>query len=138
MYEVITLSHTADIQLKIRANSLEELFLACLEVMGNILKIDFCSSATSFKLSRYLEINAPDTTVLLIDFLSEVLTLSHAEKIIFCKLKMTHLDDFNLKAFVYGVKVDSFDEDIKAVTYHEAEVKQLEGGQWQTHIIFDI
>ena len=34
--------------------------------------------------------------------------------------------------------VDAFDEDIKAVTYHEANIEENEEGVLQTTIIFDI
>jgi SHS2 domain-containing protein len=138
MYQVITLSHTADIRLKIEANSPEELFLAGLQCMGNIIKENLCSSDFAGEISRYVEIHTRDMTILFVDFLSEVLTISHTENSIFCRMEVIHLDDFNIKALIYGVKVDSFDEDIKAVTYHEAEVKKLAQTHWQTNLIFDI
>jgi len=138
MYEVISLAHTADIRLKIEAVTLDDLFRAGLVSMGNIMKENLCREKGSFRISRNIEVSAPDTTVLFIDFLSEVLTISHAGKIIFCKLKIEHLDEWNIRAFVYGRKIDSFDEDIKAVTYHEAEVYRNKNNRWQTNLIFDI
>src|SRR5690606_35013818 len=95
MYEVISLAHTADIRLKIEAVTLDDLFRAGLVSMGNIMKENLCREKGSFRISRNIEVNAPDTTVLFIDFLSEVLTISHAQKIIFCKLKIEHLDEWN-------------------------------------------
>jgi SHS2 domain-containing protein len=41
-------------------------------------------------------------------------------------------------ATIKGNRVSYFDEDIKAVTYHEAAVKQNNEGQLETVIIFDI
>ncbi len=37
-----------------------------------------------------------------------------------------------------GFAVSSLDEDIKAVTYHEAEVKETEDRKWETMIVLDI
>lgn len=138
MYEVTNISHTADICLKIVANTLPDLFLAALRSMGSILKDDFCQSDNQENISRYIEITAPDITVLLVDFLSEVLTLSHAEGVIFCQAKIIDLDHSHIKSYVYGQKVDAFDEDIKAVTYHEAEVQLNKKRMWQTLLILDI
>lgn len=62
-----------------------------------------------------LELASLDISSLLIDFLSTILTLSYENKAIFC-----------------------FDKDIKAVTYHEAEVKKNDQGKYETTIVFDI
>lgn len=138
MYEVKTLSHTADIRLYLSANTLEDLFLAAITSMGNILREDHCTSGYHDPISRYVELSAPDVTVLLIDFLSEVLTLTHSEKTIFCTMKIQYLDEQKIRAFIYGHRVNSFDEDIKAVTYHEAEVTLNHDGLYHTRLIFDI
>jgi SHS2 domain-containing protein len=138
MYEVISLAHTADIRLKIEAATLDDLFRGGLVSMGNIMKENLCGEKGSFRISRNIDVSAPDTSVLLIDFLSEVLTISHAQKVIFCKLKIQYLDELNIRAFIYGRKIDSFDEAIKAVTYHEAEVFRNKNNRWQTNLIFDI
>ncbi|MGE5443248.1 MAG: archease [Ignavibacteriales bacterium] len=48
------------------------------------------------------------------------------------------LSPHSLEAILRGFTASSFDEDIKAVTYHEAEVKETEDGKWETMIVFDI
>ena len=37
-----------------------------------------------------------------------------------------------------GTRINNFDEEIKAVTYHEANVIKNKKGLWETCIIFDI
>ncbi|SCP97670.1 SHS2 domain-containing protein [Anaerobium acetethylicum] len=85
-----------------------------------------------------LNIDSADTTALLIDFLSEVLTESNIEYRIFDKLELQELKENHLTAVLYGKSVDRFDTDIKAVTYHEADVKINRKGYYETVIVFDI
>ncbi len=70
--------------------------------------------------------------------MSEVLTYTYEEKAIFSKVEFIKLEDKELSGIVYGENVQGFDEDIKAVTYHEAEVKKNKKGNWETIIVFDI
>jgi SHS2 domain-containing protein len=79
-----------------------------------------------------------DTTCLLVDYLSDVLTLSYTEKAVFCAVNFHKLEETSLSARIYGRAVEGFDEEIKAVTYHGANVRQNQKKQWETCIIFDI
>lgn len=131
-------SHTADIRMKIVSDSLPDLLLTGLSGMNRLLKKDPFHNNGEQVLFRTLKINSVDTTTLLVDFLSEVLTLSHVEKAIFDEVDFTHISDHELSAIIKGSKTNHFDEDIKAVTYHEANVQKNDDGQWKTTIIFDI
>jgi SHS2 domain-containing protein len=115
------LEHTADVRLKVNANCQHQLFNAAIEGMANLIKHNSCPTK-NFDLKEKFEIAAPDSTALLVDFLSEVLTYSQVKKAVYCKATFKKLTDNFLKATIYGTKIESFDEDIKAVTYHEAEI----------------
>lgn len=132
------LPHTADIRMSIEADSLATLFDLSLKGMAEILKEGGCDtdSLADFRETLYME--APDTTCLLIDFLSEALSLSYVHKSIFCHLQIISLTDRSVRAEIIGHSIDSYDEEIKAVTYHEAAVNENEPGKWQTVIVFDI
>lgn len=132
------LSHTADIRLKAEASSLKELFSSALEGMNEIIKKDFCASEKSFTMKEEISVASSDTTALLIDFLSEVLSLSQQNHALYCFAEFSELKDKSLKAKLSGKKVDEFDEDIKAVTYHEADIKKNTNGRYETVVIFDI
>ncbi len=131
--------HTADVRLKVEASSLEELFTVSLEGMNQILKKDFCKRRIDIPTIHQIQISSPDTTTaLLIDFLSEALTLSHIHGTIFCRVEFIELGSDSLTANLLGVKVKGFDEDIKAVSYHEAEIERNNRGNLQTNLVFDI
>lgn len=134
MYEI--LEHTADVRMLVQGDSLEDLFSEALYGMMEILepKVDDQKKATE----RATTLEAMDTTALLIDFLNEVLLSTHINKEAYNKVTFKELSQHSLEAILSGIAVQSFGEDIKAVTYHEAEVKRTEDGTWETMIVFDI
>ncbi|HKJ34856.1 MAG TPA: archease [Balneolales bacterium] len=131
-------SHIADIRMKIESDSLPELFLAGLSGMNQLLKKYPEQNNGESAILRTINIKSVDTTTMLIDFLSEVLTLSHIDQAVFTEVDFNHLSDHEISAIIKGIKLDHFDEDVKAVTYHEANIKQNQKGKWSTIVIFDI
>lgn len=137
------LPHVADVRLKVKADSLEDLFSAALQGMASLLKSNICPFDEGLAeedsiIKETIEISSIDSTSLLIDFLSEILTHSQVNKAVYCKVKFEKLTDNFLKTIIFGTKINSFDEDIKAVTHHEAEIKKDSDGNFETIIIFDI
>lgn len=132
------LSHTADVRIRLRANSASELFEVALEGMNQIIKADGCQQPRSFPLIRGINLKSENLTTLLIEFLGEVLTQSHLNKALFCKLQINHLSESEISASIHGYTVEEIDEDIKAVTYHEANVRRNSANQYETIVVFDI
>lgn len=130
--------HTADIRMKVVAPTLDKIFEAALMGMSEILKEGHCSKNFNYNIHSIIEIEAKDRTCLLIDFLSEALSLSYTEKAVYCKLMVQDLQNNKLKATMLGTPIDGLDEEIKAVTYHEAKLAKNNSGLWETFIIFDI
>lgn len=132
------LSHTADVRMMLRADSASELFEAALEGMNQIIKENGCQVPRSFPLIRGINLKSENLTTLLIEFLGEVLTQSHLNKALFCKLQIEHLSEREISASIHGYTVEEIDEDIKAVTYHEANVRRNATNQYETILVFDI
>lgn len=130
------LYHTGDALIKVVAPSIELLFSAALDGMNHIILSG--KMKKNKQLTRVVEIYAPDKVSLLIDFLSEVLTLSQIESAIFCKFEILKLSDTHLKASLIGFKVSEFDQEIKAVTHHRANIIKNNQGNYETQIVFDI
>ena len=138
MRESSIIPHTADVRLAVEADSLPELFIAALEGMNAILASDSVRRTLGDIISIEVHVDSPDRTSLLIDFLSEVLTQSYLHKAILHKADFLKLDNEHMRARLTGRYIAEFSEDIKAVTYHEAEIKQNDRGHFVTNIIFDI
>lgn len=138
MKTVKVLPHTADIRLLVEGSSPEELFEAALEGMAGLIKDALNELEKGKPVTKSIEIESPDQTALLIDFLSSVLTLTHENKAVFTKVNFDKLSDNSLSATISGFETDGFDDDIKAVTYHEAEIRKNSIGDLETIIVFDI
>jgi len=132
------LEHTADIRLLVKGKSPEELFREALRGMMSIASASAIKNQKIKAEKREISVRANDRTALLVDFLSEVLVLSQINKEIYTEAYFNEFSEKELCAELDGFKVKNFGEDIKAVTYHEAEVKQNEKGEWETILIFDV
>lgn len=130
------LEHTADIKIRVYGEDLEALFknavLAMAEIQKSKVKIQKLKVT-----SKKLKIISIDKESLLIDFLNRILAESDINQIVYPKMKILKLTDTEIETEIFGYKVDRFDEDIKAVTYHGIEIEKKEN-VWQTDIVFDI
>ena len=133
------IEHTADVRLRVEAASLEELFseamLGMFEIMSPLIRPSATFSPAGGGEGIDLEIHSPDRTSLLVDFLNEVLSRAHIRKECF-GVEFDRLSETDLTATLIGTPA-LFEQDVKAVTYHEAEVC-CENGVWSTMLVFDI
>lgn len=132
------LHHTADIRMKIQGSSEEELFRAGLEGIGRILKTDIFEKTPQADEIMEISLVSGDMTTLLVEFLNEVLMYSHTQKSVFFDVHFQHIAEKEIRAKIIGKRVYAFDEDIKAVTYHEAQVQKNGSGMFETIIVLDI
>lgn len=132
------LTHTADVRLLATGDSLEELFRAALEGINKLLKPGNYRPSKTPQREALISIVSSDMTSLLIDFLSEVLTESYAQKILYCQLEFLRLDENSLQAKISGHRTSGFAREIKAVTYHEAEIKKTHKNKYETTIVLDL
>lgn len=136
MQKYTFVEHTADTKLNLEASTLMELFQVALLALAELIHAKAINEKPAT--SQEITISSTDTTSLLIDFLAEVLALSHMRTTVFTEVKFHSLTSTMLTAKIYGVPVDRFEKDVKAVTYHEAEVKTTKSGTFETSVIFDI
>jgi len=138
--------HTADIQLRVYGKTLKDFFRnaligmfqaigpkssACKKIQGRLVCPDLPEK-------REIEIISIDLESLLVDFLSEALYLSDINNEAYLDAKIHEVNEKRIRATVYGVKITGFEVvEVKAVTYHDLEVKQVDG-VWQADIVFDI
>lgn len=130
------LEHTADIRMQIKGRTLAELFQDAL--LGMVKIMDPAPPKEMLNIKRKIIIKATDATALLIDFLNETLSLMHSKRESYTSVRFRPITEHSLKAELKGYKAESFGEDIKAVTYHEADIQKNESGEWSVVIIFDI
>jgi SHS2 domain-containing protein len=137
-----TLPHTADLKIRVFGKTKEELFLNALLGMTGALRAKIKNQKAK---PKTIKIKSSDLGALLVDFLSEVLYLIQVNKEIYADVKFKKFSDpsknsgqAELEAELSGQKVERFEEDIKAVTYHNLDIHQKKDGTWQATVLFDI
>ncbi|HVN09327.1 MAG TPA: archease [Patescibacteria group bacterium] len=130
------LEHTADVRMVVEARTLEELFREALGGMMEVLKPDRKKDAA--ETTRRIELDAASATPLLVDFLNEALCLAHTNREAFTAVVIEGISETRVEAELRGAAVESFGEDIKAATYHEAKVRRNAAGNLETVLVFDI
>lgn len=139
------LPHTADVKIKVTADSLESLFKEAVAALYQYLKPKAKVKKPKRQglpqsVIKQVKLQAFDLTSLLIDFLSEILSLTYIEKMKFQvrQIKLIPSDPgIELKAVLSGERFEQLEDDIKAVTYHQAEMKKIKGG-WKAVFIVDV
>ncbi len=130
----------ADSAFEAEADSLEDLFQTCalatFEVMAD-------TSTIKSQSKEEVELAAENLEELLFDWLAELIYLKDSQSILFGKFEVQIKEEegYRLFASVWGEPADQKKHkvrvDVKAVTYHLLEVKQVEG-KWIAKVVLDI
>ena len=132
------LDHTADIGLIIYGEDLKALFENAGEAFFHLIT-DL--RKVRRRVERRIEIKGEDLERLMVDWLSELLYLHDVENLLFKGFKVESIGEGGLKARVKGEpfqeRVHVIKTEVKAVTYHQIEVRK-ENGNWRARIIFDL
>ncbi len=135
-YEVF--EHTADIGLHAFGSTLPELFIHAAQGMESIM---VPLEQVRAQVSREVVAQGHDLVSLLIAWLNELIFLFDTEYLIFCQFEIDSFTETSMKARASGEPYDAQRHElgcsIKAVTWHEAAVEQIEGG-YKARIILDI
>lgn len=135
------LEHMTDVAIRVEGRTPARLFAHALEEMNQILSPETCRNPRHADCFMEFEIRAPDPTALLVDFLSECLALTYIQRALFCYVhffEIEQIDPTTLRARIYGRWYKTLENEIKAVTFHGADVRQNGEGNWETTLLFDL
>ncbi|MFB3925781.1 MAG: archease [Syntrophales bacterium] len=135
-YKII--DHTADMRIEVSGRSEKELFANAAAAIFDLL----CDpEQVKVRMTRTLIVAGMDRVDLLINFLREVLYLFNGENLLIKKFSVTILNGNSITAEARGEPFDpgrhAIKMEIKAVTYHQAEIKKTREG-WRARVIFDV
>jgi len=129
----------ADSAFEAEAESLEDLFRTCatatFEVMAD-------TSTIEPKSKEDVELAGDNPDELLFDWLAELIYLKDSKSMLFGKFEIIieQADGFKLTAAAWGERADQKKHkvrvDVKAVTYHLLEVKQVDS-KWMAKVVLD-
>jgi SHS2 domain-containing protein len=131
--------HTADLGLRVRAASLEELLADA--GRGLLAMIVANPGAVRPVQTRKIELPAGEASYLLFDWLSELLYAFESDKLLLSEFDV-NIAGGQLIATCRGEPMDEsrheMDHEVKAITYHQLRMEQLPDGGWLAEVIVDI
>jgi SHS2 domain-containing protein len=132
------LDHTADIGLIVYGEDLKTLFENAGEAFFHLIT-DL--RKVRRRVEKRIEIHGEALERLMVEWLSELLYLHDVENLLFKGFKIDSVGEGGLKARVKGEPfqegVHVIKTEVKAVTYHQIEVRKENRG-WRAQIIFDL
>ena len=126
--------HTADWAIRVFAPSPETLFECCAQGMYSLLKANHQTEVPTQ--NKKIHLDGVDLESLLVSFLSELLFFYETEKAVFSKMSL-RIQNNQLEAELEGTLIESIQEEIKAVTYHQMKIEQNPQGLSVT-VVFDV
>jgi len=136
MYEVF--EHTADIGLRIRAASLNELFADAARGLFALIVENL--DAVRLLQVESLHLDCDEREYLLFDWLNELLFRFDSRGLLYAEFNIG-VTDRGLDAELRGESLDvgrhRLDHEVKAITYHGLKVEQTPDG-WLAEVILDI
>ena len=133
-----TFDHTADLGLVITGASEVALFAnaahAVLDIITDLARVEA-------RETRRIAVEGDGLEDLLVNFLREVLYLYNGERWLLKELRIIRISEKDLEAEARGETLDAqkhkICKEIKAVTYHQAQIHETPGG-WTARVIFDV
>jgi SHS2 domain-containing protein len=133
---------TADIAFRATGRTLEEVFAAAADATVNVMVEDLATIRDRTRIPVQLENDALD--LLLFDFLNEFVYLKDAKGLLLRTgtIRIGPQDSrFTLRGDLYGEELDPLRHplrgDVKAVTLHRFELRQIDHG-WEATVVLDI
>jgi len=136
MYELF--DHTADIGLRIRAESLDELFAEAGRALFSVIVANFDAVEPVQELALRIEGSRRDD--LLFDWLAELLYTFDTRRLLLSDFRV-RVNENGMDATARGEPFDpdrhELDMEVKAITYHGLKVEQ-DGDGWLAEVIVDL
>jgi len=133
-----TFNHTADLGLIITGKNMGDLYanaaLAVFDIITDLARVEAHET-------RRILVEGGGLEDLLINYLREILYLYNGEHWLLKEIRVVRVDDNALEAEAQGEPLDGrkheIRKEIKAVTYHQAQVRKMKTG-WEARVIFDV
>lgn len=138
MWKYKVFDHTADLGVEISGRSAEEFF-----VHAAFALFDLITDLRNVKAAqvRKVVVEGADREDLLVSYLRELLYLFNGEGLLLSDYEIMELDSQRLVGEVRGEPFDPgrhrINVEIKAVTYHQALIRETETG-WIGRVVFDV
>jgi SHS2 domain-containing protein len=128
------IEHTADWALLARGSSLPELFVNAATGMYTLAaELDRLHASTE----RTIEVSGIDAETLLVNWLNELLYYTEMDQVVFGWFEIEQFASDHLRAVARGEAGVPLVKPIKAVTFHDLQIKPS-GNGYEVTIVFDV
>ena len=125
--------HLGEVELELEAPTEEGVFVAALQALAELV-----SAGGGGELAEHeLELIAGDRSLLLADWLGELVFLVESDSFVADRVTAFELVDRRLRATVAGRRGCNPRQLVKAVTLHRLELREEEGG-WRGRVVLDV
>jgi SHS2 domain-containing protein len=87
--------------------------------------------------TRHVEVQGIDYESVLVNWLSELLYLQETQKETYFDFDVEHLSPTALHATIHGRRIGHLNKFVKAITYHDLEIRETPEG-WQATVVVDV
>ncbi len=130
--------HTADLGVEVTGATLEELYAGAALALFDLLT-DLSSVRAG--VAREIVVSGDEPADLLVNFLREILYAWNGDRFLMKACRIQEVSPRRLKALLRGEPFDPsrhrIQQEIKAVTYHQASVEKT-GDGWVARVVFDV
>lgn len=131
-YEEI--EHTADWSFRVRGRDLSQLFSNAAYALSSMAHDRGRGETT---ITREVQVEGVDRETLLVNWLNELLHLEHTRSESYAEFDILEIGDNHLYARIRGGPESKPPTQIKAVTFHNLEVKETAKG-WEATLVVDV
>ena len=129
----LEIEHTADWELQVWASDISTLFEQAALGMYSLAEARLMAEP---QVGRTVALQNLDNESLLVDFLGELLYITEADGLGFDSFDVS-IEKSTLHAEMQGRPLEALSKEIKAVTYHNLEIKEVPGC-FEVSIVFDV
>ena len=133
-----TFAHTADVGIRLKAPTLDQLFAEAGRGLLSVIVADVRSVRPNEQ--RRFRVDGTDLAYLMVDWLNELLFVFESQRLLLAVFDVRH-DARGLQATAKGEAIDEarhqLAHEVKAITYHGLFVTQV-GAEWTAEIVLDI
>lgn len=130
--------HTADLGVRVRASDFDGLIVEAALALFEIIAGDL--TRVQPREQMVLNVSGDDPALLLHDVLAELLYLFDTRRLVACRIE-AHVRPGGVMVSIWGERFDPSrhgrGHEVKAITYHELDVRRTAGG-WEGTFIVDI
>ena len=127
--------HTGELELRLRAPTLVELFAEAGRAVADLMIGD---NTLGFEtVHETVVVGARDPAALLVAWIEELIYRAETEDAVFTRFEITALADTELRATIHGFSPAVFQSPVKAATYHRLRLER-EGDGYAATVVLDV